>query len=83
MLRVRFSLSRMLVSCSCVKLSCQAPLVMRCPASLFIGEEKTQVTEENKEKNEREEGIQGCRGLLLIHSGPADPVDVNRDGSTS
>ena len=40
----------MLVSCSCVKI----PLFMGCPASPFIGKGKAWVTEEEKEKNERE-----------------------------
>ena len=64
---------------------------MGCPGSLFIGEGKARVTMEEEEKNEREreregeseEGFQGRRVLLLLHAGPADPVDVNRDGSMS
>ena len=52
------------------------------PASPFIGEGKARVTEEEKEKNEREKGFQD-RQVLLLHAGPTDPVDVNRDGSTS
>ena len=68
--------------CACVVLLCfDLPSVGR-PASPFIGEGKTRVTEEEKEKNEREEGFQDRR-VLLLHVGPADPVDVNRDGSTS
>ena len=51
------------------------------PASPFIGEEKARVTAEEKEKNEREEDFQDRRVLLLLHEGPADPVDVNKDGS--
>ena len=35
-----------------------------------------------KGEPEREEGFQDRRVLLLLHVGPADPVDVNRDGST-
>ena len=53
------------------------------PASPFIGEGKARVTEKEKEKNEREEGFQGYRVLLLLHAGPANPVDVNRDDSMS
>ena len=34
-------------------------------------------------EREREEGFQGRRVLLLLHAGPADPVDVNRDSSMS
>ena len=40
----------MLVSCSCV----QIPPFMGRPAFSFIGEGKARVTEEEKEKNERE-----------------------------
>ena len=79
MLRARLPLSRVLVSCSYVQIS---PFMGR-PASPFIGKGKTRVTEEEKEKNEREEGFQGCRVLLLLHAGPADPIDVNKDGSMS
>ena len=50
MLRACLSLSHVLVSCSCVLI----PLFMGRPASPFIGEEKVQVTEEEKKKNERE-----------------------------
>ena len=75
-LRARLPLSRVLVSCSCV----QIPLFMGRPASPFVGEGKTRVTDEEKEKNEREEGFQGCR-VLLLHAGPADPIDINRNDS--
>ena len=51
MLRARLPLSRVLVSCSCVK----DPLFfMGRPAFPFIGEGKAWVTEEENEKNERE-----------------------------
>ena len=33
------------------------------------------------EEREREEGFQDRRILLLLHVGPTDPIDVNRDGS--
>ena len=56
---------------------------MARPAFSFIGEGKARVTEEEKEKNEREEDFQGSWILLLLHAGPADPVDVNRAGSMS
>ena len=46
-------------------------------ASPFICEGKARVTEEEKEKNEREEGFQGYR-VLLLYSGPADPIDVKQ-----
>ena len=88
MLRARSLLSRVLVSCSCIFIS-WFDLVriwipfMGCPASPFIGEGEARVTAEEKEKNEREEGLQNRRVLLLLHVGPADPIDVNRDGSTS
>ena len=79
-LRARLSLSHMLVSCFCVQIS---PF-MGCPASPFIGEGKARVYRGGKgEEREREEGFQGCRVLLLLHAGPTDPIDVNRDGSMS
>ena len=58
---------------------------MGCPASPFIGEEKAWVTAEEEERNEteREKDFQGRRVLLLLHTGPANPVDVNRDGFMS
>ena len=77
-LRARLPLSRVLVSCSCV----QIPLFMGRSAFPFIGEAKARVTDEEKEKNEREESFQGCR-VLLLHADSADPVDVNRDDSMS
>ena len=51
------------------------------PAFSFIGQGKARVIAEENEKNEREEGLQDRRVLLLLHAGPADPVNVNRDGS--
>ena len=51
------------------------------PAFSFIGQGKARVIAEEKEKNEREEGLQDRRVLLLLNAGPADPIDVNRDGS--
>ena len=55
------------------------------PAFPFIGQGKARATVEEKEKNEREreEGCQDRQVLLLLHAGLADPIDVNRDGSTS
>ena len=53
------------------------------PVFPFIGQGKAQVIAEEKEKNEREEGLQDHWVLLLLYAGPTDPVDVNRDGSTS
>ena len=50
MLRASMPLSRVLMSCSYVQIS----LFMGCPASPFIGKGKARVTEEEKEKNERE-----------------------------
>ena len=50
MLRARLPLSRVLVLCSCVLI----PPFMGRPASPFIGEGKARVTEEEKEKNERD-----------------------------
>ena len=55
------------------------------PAFPFIGQGKAWVIAEEKEEREREraEGLQDRRILILLHVGPVDPVDVNRDGSTS
>ena len=50
MLRAHLPLNRVLMSCSCVPIS---PFMWR-PASPFIGDGKARVTEEEKEKNERE-----------------------------
>ena len=82
MLRARLPLSRVLVSCSCVPISCFFAPSMRRPASLFIDEGKARVIEEKKEKDKREEDFQDRR-VLLLQAGPVDPVDVNRDGSMS
>ena len=49
-LRARLLLSHVLMSCSCV----QIPPFMGHPTSPFIGKGKAWVTEEEKEKNERE-----------------------------
>ena len=55
MLRARLPLSCVLLSCSCVKISrVPIPQIMGRPASPFICEGKARVTEEEKEKNERE-----------------------------
>ena len=53
------------------------------PAFPFIDQGKARVIAEEKEKNEREEGLQDRRVLLLLNAGPADPIDVNRDGFAS
>ena len=53
------------------------------PTFPFIGQGKAWVIAEEKEKNEREEGLQDRRVFLFLHAGPANPVDVNRDGSMS
>ena len=66
MLRARLPLSRVLVPCSYVP----TPPFMGRPASPFIGEVKARITEEEKEKNKREEGFQGRRVLLLLYVGP-------------
>ena len=52
------------------------------PAFSFIGQGKTWVIAEEKEKNEREEGLQDRGVLLLLHVGSADAVDGDGDGST-
>ena len=57
MLRARLPLSRVLVSCSCVQFSA----FMGRPASPFIGEGKARVTEQEKEKNEREKASRVAR----------------------
>ena len=49
----------------------------------FIGQGKARVTAKEKEEQEREEGLQNRRVLLLLHAGHVDPVDVNRDSSMS
>ena len=49
MLKARLALSRMLISCSCVQIPFHG-----APCLPFIGEGKARVTEEEKEKNERE-----------------------------
>ena len=49
------------------------------PAFPFIGQEKARVTAEEKRRMRgREEVLQDHRILLLLHAGPAAPVDVNR-----
>ena len=53
------------------------------PAFPCIGQGIARVVVEEKEKNQREEGLQDRWVLLLLHAGPVGPVDVNRDGSTS
>ena len=84
MLRARSLLSRVFVSCSdLVRIWINPVPFMRRPTFPFIGQGKAWVTAEGKEKNEIEEGFQDRRVLLLLHAGPADPVDVNRDGFAS
>ena len=69
--------------CAHVMLLCPYhPLFIGHPAYPFIGEGKARVTEEEKERNEREEGLQDRR-VLLLHAGPTGPIDVNRDSSIS
>ena len=82
-LRAQSLLSRVFVSCSCIFISWFGPPLLRRPAFPFISEGKAWVTVEENEKNEREEGFQDRRVLLLLHAGPADPIDVNRGSSTS
>ena len=62
MLRARLPLSRVLVSCSCVQFSA----FMGRPASPFIGEGKARVTEEEKEKNEREKKASRVAGSFFF-----------------
>ena len=51
----------MLVSCSCV----QIPHFIRCFASPFIDQEKMRVTEEEKEKKEREKKASRVAGSFF------------------
>ena len=67
--------------CACVVLLCQDSFFHERLASPFIGQGKARIIKEEKEKNKREEGFQGCRVLLLLYAGPTNPIDVNRDGS--
>ena len=61
MLRAHLPLSRVLVSCSCV----QIPPLMGRPVSPFTGEGKTRVTQEEKEKNEREKKASRVAGYFF------------------
>ena len=61
MLRACLPLSRVLMSCSCVKIS---PFMGR-PASPFIGKGKAHVTEEEKEKNDREKKASRVAGSVF------------------
>ena len=36
-----------------------------------------------EKKREGEDGLQDRQVLLILHAGPTDPIDVNRDSSTS
>ena len=52
---------------------------MGLPASSFIGEGKAQVTEEEKEKNQREKkASRVVESFFSFMWGPTDPVDVNQ-----
>ena len=59
--------------------------LMGCLVFPFIGQGKAWVTADETEEREREraEGLQDRQVLLLLHAGIVDPVDVNRDSSTS
>ena len=50
---------------------------------LFYRPKESTGYSEGKEKNEREEVLQDRRVFLIVHAGPADPIDVHRDTSTS
>ena len=60
-LRARLPLSRVLVSC----FLCPDPPFMGRPAFPFIGEGKARVTEEKKEKNEREKKASRVAGSFF------------------
>jgi len=59
------------------------PLVGAPCFPFYRRRESVGYNEEKGEEREREEGFQDRRVLLLLYVGPTDPVDVNRDGSTS
>ena len=65
MLRAHLPLSRVLVSCCCVQISL---FFIGRPASPFIGEGKTRVIEEEKEKNEIEKKASRVTGSPLCGS---------------
>ena len=92
MLRARSLLSRAFVSCSC------ADLARSVDGSIGSGPQSDPFHEmpcfpfyrpresagySGEKKNEREEGLQDRWVLLLLHAGPTDPVDVNRDSFAS
>ena len=60
MLRARLPLSRVVMSCSCVKI----PPFMGHPASPFIGKGKAWVIEEEKKKNEIERKASRITGFI-------------------
>ena len=88
-------LSRFPAVCLCVLVSSGfdgfESQLMRCvpvpfmgrPPFPFIGQGKTRVTVEGKEENEKEKKSSRIVGSFFSYAGPADPVDVNRDSSTS
>ena len=83
MLRARLLLSRVLVSCSCAFISWSGPPV-GTPCFLFYRRRESVGYRGGKgEEREREEGFQDRWILFLLHPGPTNLVDVNRDGSTS
>ena len=54
------------------------------PAFPFIGQGKARVTVEGKEEKEKEKKSSRIAGsFFFLHVGPADPVDIIRDSSTS
>ena len=66
MLRARMPLSRVLMPCSCV----QILRFMGRPTSPFIDEGKARVTEEEKEKNEREKKASRVAGSFSFMQVP-------------
>ena len=80
MLRARLSLSRVLMLCSCVQIS---PFHGAPCFPFYWRRESAGYSGGKGEEREGEEDFQDRRVLLLLHAGPTDPIDVNRDGSMS
>ena len=53
------------------------------PTFPFIGQEKARVTMEGKEEKEKEKSSRIAGSFFSFTRVPRDPVDVNRDSSTS
>ena len=77
-LRARLPLSRVLVF-----FSRGLPPFHGAPCFPFYRRRESADYNGGKGEEREREGFQDRWVLLLLHTGPADPVDVNRDGSTS